>query len=86
MKVKRYMVFAGEGYYPQRPFRIFVASFDEREKAVRVATSRLRDSDWTVILDLEESTYTEFGRYTSNGEKWHPIAPHHSWVEPGADS
>lgn len=49
---KRYLVFAGDNYYPQRAWDDFKGSFDTKDEAKEFALS-LKE-DWYQIIDLEK--------------------------------
>lgn len=52
MKIKRFVVFAGNNYYPRGGVADYRASFDTLEEARANAAAKGRD-DWTEIWDLE---------------------------------
>jgi hypothetical protein len=53
MKVKRFVLFAGETYYPSGGWGDFNGSFDTIEEARAAESIAESGGDWTQIIDLE---------------------------------
>jgi hypothetical protein len=57
MSTNRYLVFAGDNYYPQSDCRDFVEAFDDVKKAYECAKmSLLAGDDWACIFDVESTS------------------------------
>lgn len=63
--MKRYMIFAGEGYYPDGGWNDFVNDADDRNDAWDIMDFRLEElrkktsSVWAHIVDTETKTIVE---------------------------
>ena len=54
MKTKRFLVFAGDNYYPNGGWHDFSESFDDMNTAVEFARNvRTGNYDWSHVLDSE---------------------------------
>lgn len=61
--MKRYMVFAGDTYYPSGGFKDFQCDFDVLENAVSFAKEKLGDNDgWAHIIDTADSSSVLYDR------------------------
>jgi hypothetical protein len=50
--VKRFLVFAGDDYYPSGGWHDLVGDFDSLEEARNVATKSEKRGHWSHIIDL----------------------------------
>jgi hypothetical protein len=65
--MKRYLVFAGDKYYPLGGMYDFQQDYESRSEAIRVASSEMWALSWAHIYDQKESAYVK----TPDGEdKW----------------
>lgn len=68
IKIKRYVVFAGEHYYPSGGWGDYRGSFDTLEEAqALIGTLGPSTYDWAHVVDLEtgyESTLLQSGRWS----------------------
>ena len=53
MKMKRYLVFAGQTYYAQGGFSDFIRDFDDKDTAVEFGRSAEADYDWLEVIDTQ---------------------------------
>lgn len=53
--MKRYLVFHGAKYYPNRGMNDFVNSYDSESKAIDEARKLLKDTayEWSIVYDQE---------------------------------
>lgn len=54
--MKRYLLFAGPGYYPLGGWDDFIGSFDSEAEAIKYALGDHLTQDWAHIADAEELT------------------------------
>ena len=52
-RVKRFVVFAGDYYYPGGGWDDFNASFDTLEEVWKYQKTALKNADWSQVIDLE---------------------------------
>jgi hypothetical protein len=57
--MKRYLVFAGDRYYPHGGWRDFKGSFDTREEARKKALEYGQKYDWQQIIDIHSNVDLE---------------------------
>ena len=70
---KRFMLFAGDDYYPLGGTKDFKGAFDDIKEAIRVYNTTFLDFDdgWANIFDLETETtvkYCNRGEWSDDGE------------------
>ena len=53
--MKRYLLFAGDDYYPAGGWGDFVDSFSERVEALERAAQEMKGKDWFHIVDIYET-------------------------------
>lgn len=58
---KRFLLFAGENYYPCGGWADFISAFPCMEEAVSAA-HKLIDCNWWHIVDLEEGAVVNWGQ------------------------
>jgi hypothetical protein len=49
--MKRYLIFAGDRYYPRLHLGDYAGQSDDAEEAQRQAKSELTESEWSTVLD-----------------------------------
>jgi hypothetical protein len=63
--MKRYLLFAGDCYYPCGGFCDFVTDFDTIEEATESALANEKDNDWAQVVDGEQGQIVrDFNRDT----------------------
>ena len=61
--MKRYLVFAGDYFYPGGGWSDFVDSYKEVDDAIRVAVEEAKsDHRWAHIVDTEKDVMLEIGK------------------------
>ena len=88
--MKRYLVFAGEDYYPAGGWGDFIEAFASHEDAASKAAECEERGDWSQVVDLErmEEVYKEQpdgGLHDEVDTKWHinPVMPYVRFLEAG---
>ena len=49
----KFLIFAGDTYYPGGGFEDFVKACSSREEAIEKANEVLKNSDWVHVVDLD---------------------------------